>query len=106
MHVANNSSAKFSFLYQTAVFISQICLTAISLTDEYFDLETAVKNIIELINDNRGFTVINWYKRGNVDDHTILYQNKVNSDGKAYAPVSGNDKSNQIDNGKILFILV
>ena len=103
MHVANYSSAKFSLLYQTAVFSSQIRSTALDLTDEYFDLETSVSDAIEIINDNGGFTVIGWYKRGNIADRTILYQNKVNSEGKAYAPVTGNDESNQIDNGKITF---
>ena len=103
IHVANYSSAKFSLLYQTAVFSSQIRSTALDLTDEYFELEEAVNNAIELINDNGGFTVIGWYKRGNIADRTILHQNKVNSEGKAYAPVSGNDESNQIDNGKINF---
>ena len=103
MHITNYSSAKFSLLYQTAVFSSQIRSTALDLTDEYFDLETSVNDAIEIINDNGGFTVIGWYKRGNIADRTILYQNKVNSEGKAYAPVTGNDESNQIDNGKITF---
>ena len=88
-------------LYQSAVFSLQVHQTFLDLTDIYFGLEDADTGYIDLINDNGGFTVTVWYKRGEVTDRTILHQNK-NSDAFAKPNVSS-DKENQVDNSKITF---
>ena len=80
IHIENFSSVQFSLLYQTSVFSSQIRQTALELTDSYFEIEDCVDNVIEFINNNGGFNVIGWYKRGNISDRTILHQ-KNNTDG-------------------------
>ena len=71
------------------------------LTDSYFEIEDCVENVIEFINDNGGFTVIGWYKRGNISDRTILHQ-KNNTDG---IKQNTNDllNSEQIDNSTITY---
>ena len=59
--------------------------------------------MMELVNNNGGFTIIGWYKRGNIADRTIVYQNK-NANESSYASAStANDTSIQVDNSKIIF---
>ena len=74
IYVSNYSSAKFLLHYQTAVFSTEVCKQALALSNEYFDIDDAANNVIELINDNDGFTVTGWYKRGNAADQTLLHQ--------------------------------
>ena len=96
--VNNYSSVQFSLLYQTAIFSSQIRQTALELTDAFFDLEDAVENVIRLINSNGGFTVIGWYKRGEITDRTLLHQTKKTEGQKQF----NNETSDiQIDNSTI-----
>ena len=56
-HINHHSSARFSLLYQTAVFGSQVRPGALDLTDEYFELEKCMMDAVELINNNDGFTI-------------------------------------------------
>eukprot|EP00957_Ditylum_brightwellii_P031858 2415802-Ditylum_brightwellii.AAC.1 len=51
---------------------------SLDLTDELFELDDAVTKVIEYINENEGFTVIGWYKRGNIEDCTTLHQINAN----------------------------
>ena len=103
MHVENYSSISFSLLYQTAVFSSQVWSISLNLTDKYFELEDSVTNMMELVNNNGRFTVIGWYKRGNIADRTIVFQNK-NSNKSSYASVlTANDTSNQVNSSKVIF---
>ena len=101
IYASNYSSVQFSLLYQSTVFSLQVCQTSLDLTDLYFKLEDAATGAIDIINDNGGFIVTGWYKRGEVTDCTILHQNK-NSDAFAKPKVSS-DKENQVDNRKITF---
>ena len=79
IYASNYISVQFLLLYQSLVFSSQVRQTSLDLTYIYFKLEDAATGDIDIINDNGGFTVTGWYKRGKVNDHTILHQNK-NSD--------------------------
>ena len=101
MHVPNYSSVKFSLHYQSAVFSTQVRQTSLDLTESYFNLDDSVDKVIELINDNGGFTVIGWYKRGEVMDRTILHQN--NNTANIQNNVSSNEVNTQVDNSKITF---
>ena len=94
------SSIKFSLLYQNVVFSSQVRKTSLNLTDEFFEIDDAVTKIIEYINENGGFTVIRWYKRGNIGDCTILHQ--INANDGNMKQTSTND-CNQVDNSKITY---
>ena len=79
IHVTNYSSLKFSLLYQTGVFNSEVRVSSLEgMSDDFFDLEDAVNDIVGHINENGGFTVTGWYKKGIVKDRTILHQ--VNND--------------------------
>ena len=102
MHISNFSSVKFSLLYQTAVFSTQVRQISLDLTDAYFDLEDAVNTNIELINDNGGFTVSGWYKRGEINDRTIVHQNN-STDNIQKNNNAIPDNNAQVDNSKITF---
>ena len=99
--IENFSSVQFSLLYQTSVFCSQIRQSALELTDAYFEVEDCIENVLDLINENGGFTVIGWYKRGNISDRTILHQKNYNENSKS----NSNDQSTteQIDNSTITY---
>ena len=73
IYASNYSSVQFLLLYQSLVFSSQVRQTSLDLTYIYFKLEDAATGAIGLINENGGFTVTGWYKRGIVTDCTILY---------------------------------
>ena len=99
--VNNFSSVRFSSLYQKSVFSNQIRQNALELTDAFFDLEDAVEQVIHLINSNGGFTVIGWYKRGEITDRTLLHQKK-----KIDSQKQSNETSDvQIDNSTINYHL-
>ena len=42
------------------------------MTQEYFDIEDAITNVVKLVNDNGGWTVTGWYKRGLITDKLLL----------------------------------
>ena len=42
------------------------------MSQEYFDIEDAIGKVVELVNDNGGWTVIGWYKRGVITDKSLL----------------------------------
>ena len=102
MQISNYSLVKFLLLYQTAAFSTQVRQISLDLTDAYFDLEDAVNTNIELINDNGGFTVSGWYKRGEINDRTIVHQNNstenIQKNNNAIP-----DNNAQVDNSKIIF---
>ena len=68
--------------HQISVISSQVYISALDLTDEFFNLEDAFENIIWFMNKNSGLAVTSWYKRGNVNDRTIIHQNNKNNDAK------------------------
>ena len=70
--MSNFSSSKFSMLYLSKVLPPSIAQSEISLTDDFFDILDSIDKVIELINDNYGFTVIGWYKRGVINDRSLV----------------------------------
>ena len=49
------------------------------MTDEFFDLLDAIENVISHINDNGGFTVVGWYRRGTINDRTLVESRSSNN---------------------------
>ena len=62
------SSLNFSRLYMKSPFSCNVRANMLDYTDAYFKLEKCIQAIIEFINLNGGFTVIGWYKRGEIND--------------------------------------
>ena len=56
----------------------------------------SIQGCIPLINDNDGFTVVGWYKRGIINDKSLISQDK-NTVGYS----NTTDTESQIDSGDI-----
>ena len=97
-YIENFSSTRFSRLYQNAPFPSAIRADSLQLTDDYWNLSNCISNVIDFINENGGFTIIGWYKRGVINDQSIITGNVAQG-------ISNNNTSpdNQIDNGEMNF---
>ena len=64
---------------------------------------TAMEECVDLINNNRGFTVVGWYKRGVINDKSLIAACNIDSAGSS----GGNPNFNstevgvQVDSGEI-----
>ena len=82
------SSLQFSSLYMKDDFTSTIRFNLLDYTPAYFSLQEAADNVVEYINTNGGFTVIGWYKRGEIND------------------VSNDDSQNEVESSEIGYHIV
>ena len=101
-YIPQYSSIRFSSLYQTSLFSTQIRSDVLELSDQFFELEGCISKCIEFINENGGFTVVGWYKRGVINDRSILAVVDNGNNGN----MNRNTNSNvdmQVDNGKLNF---
>ena len=42
------------------------------MSQEYFDVKDAIGNVVELVNNNGGWTFVGWYKFGIITDKSLL----------------------------------
>ena len=85
------SSSRFSMIYMKQAFSPTVGINQVDATDEYFKLHDCVDNVVEYINANGGFTVLGWYKRGEINDSSNDdSQNQVESSEMGYHVVSMN----------------
>ena len=113
--VANNevllmdefSSRKFSILYLNNVIPGSVKLYMLQITDAYNVLLDAITNCINYINQNDGFTVIGWYKKGVINDKGLL-ASKVGNVGTSSGNHnnSASDEEIQVDAGEISYHIV
>ena len=83
------SSLRFSDLYLKNHFSATVRINLLDLTDAYWHLQDCLQEIIMYINNIGGFTVIGWYKRGEINDiSNEEVQNQVESSDIAYHIVS------------------
>ena len=68
------------------------------MTDLLHQLEECIENIVEFTNENGGFTLIRWYRRGSIADRTILKHNSNDTHPRVY-----NKETSQVDNSSIVF---
>eukprot|EP00957_Ditylum_brightwellii_P133938 10213439-Ditylum_brightwellii.AAC.1 len=69
---------KFSLLYLSHMLPGTIKVRTFHVSQAYFDLKGCILKIIKFINDNGGFTVQGWLKRGIINDRSLL---KLESSG-------------------------
>ena len=77
--VNNFSSTKFSLLYLNQRLPPSVKVSALNMTDEYFDLLDCITRAIDYINDHGGFTVVGWYRRGIINDRSLVVSNNNNT---------------------------
>ena len=66
------SSLQFSTLYLTQYFPQDTKRIEFDNTEYLDELYDSIDNVTEYINNNGGFTVIGWYKRGEINDQSNL----------------------------------
>eukprot|EP00957_Ditylum_brightwellii_P106027 8087676-Ditylum_brightwellii.AAC.1 len=65
-------------------------------------MQLALDSCIELINDNGGFTIVGWYKRGIINDQSILAMRKIVSNNINNISSNNNNGSNCNDNLQVV----
>ena len=76
LYIEEFSSTRFSLLFQSGILSCEITKESMDMTDHFDNMEEKIENGIDYINENGGFTVVGWYKRGQVQDRTLLIHNK------------------------------
>ena len=102
------SSLKFSKLYMSAEIPGSCKLYMLQLTEASTNMLTALENFIQFINDNGGFTVVWWYKRGVINDKSLIASRKINNvnGGNTAANYNTNEEDMQVDSGEISYRIV
>jgi hypothetical protein len=78
MIINHFSSIKFSSLYMTYYLLPSIKISALSVSSsetKFFDLKAKMNECIQFINNNGSFTTVGWYKKGIINDKTLLQTN-------------------------------
>ena len=65
------SSMKFSLLYLTEYFPHTTKRNIFDGTEELDDLYKCIDEVMKFYNENGGFTIIGWYKRGEINDTSM-----------------------------------
>ena len=82
------SSLNFINLYLKSRFSWNVRANLLDFTPAYFQMQKCITKIIELINNNGGFTVIGWYKRGEIND------------------ISNDESQNDVESGEVVHHIV
>ena len=82
------SSINFSNIFMKSSFSVSVRFNILDYTPVYYRLVDCIDNVVDHINDNGGFTVIGWYKRGGIND------------------ISNDESENQVESSEIGFHIV
>ena len=74
-------SFKFSKLYLNTDIPGSCKLYMFQLTEASMLMFTAMKECVDLIHNNGGFTAVGWYKRGVINENSIIAARKINCAG-------------------------
>lgn len=72
MLIRNFSSLRFSSFYMTEPFPGSVRLSDLQLSAQYVNFLRAIRKCIKLVNANGGYTIVGWYKRGMINDKTLI----------------------------------
>lgn len=93
------SSNKFSFLYLSGSFPSSLRAESLQMTEEYWNMCSAIENIVEHVNQNGGWTVMGWYKKGMITDQSMISED--NSNYRQNNRNGSNQEETQVESGVI-----
>jgi hypothetical protein len=107
MSMSEFLSLKFSQLYLSGDIPGSCKLYMLQYTDAAMNMQIAVEECVETINNNGGFTVIGWYKRGIINDQSLLEARKIVSNNNT-SNNNGNNRNEelQVDAGEISYHFV
>ena len=89
------SSLRFSKLYTTGEIPESCKLYMLQVTEASMNMFNALENCAQLINSQGGFTVVGWYKKGLINDKSLIVVQNINNGGNA---AGGNSNTNQYNN--------
>ena len=95
------SSTKFSLCYLTSRFPPAVRKSSLSQVNHlYWELEDCIEDVVEFVNDNGGWTVVGWYKRGAIKDRSLIESSSSNN------TTNGNNEDVTVGSGKLNFHIV
>ena len=112
MSMSDFSSLKFSQLYLSGDIPGSCKLYMIQYTEAAMNMQIALDSCIEFISNNGGFSVVGWYKRGIINDQSLLAARKiVNNNSNGNSSNNNNNENNrsddlQVDSGEISYHFV
>ena len=71
------SSMKFDRMFMTNAMPSSMTKRDLDMTQAYFDFVEAIDSLMGAYNENGGFTVVGWYKRGEINDKSSAEDGNV-----------------------------
>ena len=91
------SSIKFNSLFMDGDFPFKCKEHMFKMTTAYVELTECMEKCIEYVNSNGGFTVVGWYRRGEISDQTMVEVSTLNDTGKPYdVPKIGKNDASDI----------
>ena len=51
---------------------SAIQRSSLQQSDAFWDVEDCIQNVVEFVNDNGGWTIVGWCKRGSIKDKSLI----------------------------------
>jgi hypothetical protein len=103
---------KFSQLYMNGDIPGSCKLYMLQVTEAAMNLFESLKNCIQLINNNGGFTIIGWYKKGLINDKGLIALQNNDANGGSGGQQSNsmynnnNDDTAQVDSGELSYHIV
>ena len=86
--VEDFSSLNFSSLYLKDALPVSVKFNSLDYTPQYLRLHGCIDDVVQYVNENGGFTVVGWYKRGEIND------------------ISREDNENQVESSDIQIHLI
>ena len=106
----NFSSYRFSQLYLSGEIPSGVRISALRISDAYWGIQKTVRNVVKYINENGGWTVVGWYKRGVISDRSLLEPRSTSSAGPTPATnnsaASSTNVDSEVGSGQVGFHIV
>jgi hypothetical protein len=105
------SSLKFSSLYLNGDIPGSCKLYMLQLTRASMDMVSSLESCIDLINRNDGFTIVGWYKKGVINDKSLIAARNINNGGTATTTGANGNFNNssgdvQVESGDISYHIV
>ena len=78
------------------------------LTDTLMNLFKSLEEDITFMNNHGNFIVVEWYKRGLINDKSIIPSRGLNDDSRGNAGTNwnNNEEDVQVDSGDISYVIV
>ena len=59
--------------------------SALQQSNAFWDIEESIEAVVDFVNDNGGFTIVGWYKRGSIKDKSLIEAGNTNTNEETIA---------------------